>query len=277
MAGSTAMMTNVGGGDDNNLFQDGHGSGKRVRYNYSKALEPKVLLPYESRPGQTPRKIEIERRKRLYANQSIEVLIESALEEKLGDTPRDPLASKLPLSAFDDVEYDQRTVKEWLDMSLPTLESLEAAKAAENNDKMAVIAADRVMKATVPVPAKVNLPSNNPAFVIPDEDGKEIKEDGGDWQDCLVTAYDSQENLWKVRFIGFNGWELDNGGDYDMDENEDENEDEYEDETERLLACKNNEAWVERLKLLFLSEDPFLFAKRVASAHKQREEVALNL
>ncbi|ORY49032.1 hypothetical protein BCR33DRAFT_714104 [Rhizoclosmatium globosum] len=259
MAGSTAMMTNVGGGDDNNLFQDGHGSGKRVRYNYSKALEPKVLLPYESRPGQTPRKIEIERRKRLYANQSIEVLIESALEEKLGDTPRDPLASKLPLSAFDDVEYDQRTVKEWLDMSLPTLESLEAAKAAENNDKMAVIAADRVMKAAVPVPAKVNLPSNNPAF------------------DCLVTAYDSQENLWKVRFIGFNGWELDNGGDYDMDENEDENEDEYEDETERLLACKTNEAWVERLKLLFLSEDPFLFAKRVASAHKQREEVALNL
>ena len=35
-----------------------------------KSIEPKVIAPYETRPGQIPRKIEIERKKRLYANQT---------------------------------------------------------------------------------------------------------------------------------------------------------------------------------------------------------------
>ena len=40
-----------------------------------KSIEPKVIAPYETRPGQIPRKIEIERKKRLYANQKVEMLL----------------------------------------------------------------------------------------------------------------------------------------------------------------------------------------------------------
>ena len=36
-------------------------------------LEPKVIVPYQQRPGKPPRRIEIERKKRLYASQDLEV------------------------------------------------------------------------------------------------------------------------------------------------------------------------------------------------------------
>jgi hypothetical protein len=40
-----------------------------------KKLEPKVIVPFEQRPGKPPRRIEIERKKRLYASQNIEVAL----------------------------------------------------------------------------------------------------------------------------------------------------------------------------------------------------------
>lgn len=48
---------------------------KFYRSDFKKALEPKVQFQYEAKPGQTPRKVEIERRKRLYSSQRIEELI----------------------------------------------------------------------------------------------------------------------------------------------------------------------------------------------------------
>ncbi|KAI8926815.1 hypothetical protein BC831DRAFT_212635 [Entophlyctis helioformis] len=53
---------------------------QRVQVNYRKALEPKVMLPFLSRPGQTPRKIEIERRKRVYSSKQIETLVIAELD-----------------------------------------------------------------------------------------------------------------------------------------------------------------------------------------------------
>ncbi|KAJ3087451.1 Dynein heavy chain 1, axonemal [Quaeritorhiza haematococci] len=43
------------------------------RLDFRKALEPKVYLPYEPQPGQTPRRVEIERRKRQYADNASEL------------------------------------------------------------------------------------------------------------------------------------------------------------------------------------------------------------
>jgi hypothetical protein len=40
-------------------------------------LEPKVMLPFIPRPGETPRRIEIERRKKLYSQQNLKQLIEA--------------------------------------------------------------------------------------------------------------------------------------------------------------------------------------------------------
>ncbi|KAJ3073482.1 Dynein heavy chain 1, axonemal [Podochytrium sp. JEL0797] len=264
---------------EQDAIHSGSGSlgNKRVKHNFQKALEPKVLLSYESRPGQTPRKIEIERRKRLYANQSIEDLIEVALKEMYKGGAPDDLASQLPLSAFDDIEYDQRTVQEWLHMNVvePVQNETELPKRTAQTPDETAMQNIQVVAAAVPVPGKINVQPDTTRMDIAEGQNMAPAEEG--WRDCLVTAYDRQRNLWKVKFIGFSGWELDNGGgDFDMDVDEDET-DAIRDEVESLLFCKNDEAWVERLNLLFLSEDPFRFAQRVASAHKHREDAALKL
>ena len=45
-----------------------------IRNTYS-ALEPKVMAPFISRPGETPRRVQIERKKRLYAQKNVENLL----------------------------------------------------------------------------------------------------------------------------------------------------------------------------------------------------------
>ncbi|KAI8841134.1 dynein heavy chain and region D6 of dynein motor-domain-containing protein [Chytriomyces cf. hyalinus JEL632] len=297
---SHAMISNGPGGGmfqpqgsqmllDDHYIEASNSSSKKVKYDFGRALEPKVLLPYESRPGQTPRKIEIERRKRLYAAQSIDVLIDRAIADACGVVGEDSLSKELPLAAFDNNEYEQRAIKEWLDMSIPgaaapiaPAESGLNANGEAAADATPAPAQTRISMSTVPVPAKVNVPNDNPTFLVVDEEPvaeAEVKATAeSEWRDCLVTGHDFQTGLWKIRFVGFNGWELDSGDNNpDLGEDEEEEELEFESEIDKLLYCKRNEAWIERLKLLFLSEDPFLFAQRVAAAHKLRNEVALQL
>eukprot|EP00741_Cyanophora_paradoxa_P002452 tig00000076_g2377.t1 len=84
------------------------------------ALEPKVMAPYHPGPGKTPRKIEIERKKRLFAAQRIEQLL-----EERGVTSEPPtvnggpsFVSFLPLEAFDDTEFECRRPQEWMAMAM---------------------------------------------------------------------------------------------------------------------------------------------------------------
>lgn len=187
--------------------------------NYRKAVEPKVMLPFETRLDQTPRKIDIERKKRQYSSRDIKVLIEQALAElkqqgllsekshhstvandKIEALPvdeanlpsneavdqgkslqRSEISHFLPLEAFDDTEYDCRTVEDWLDM----------ASTAKNSSKKGITKRgyEYIRFAQVPLPAK--------AF------------DGLEWRDCLVIAYDELENQWKVKWRSYNGWEVD--------------------------------------------------------------------
>eukprot|EP01028_Stygiella_incarcerata_P009150 TRINITY_DN426_c0_g1_i1.p1 TRINITY_DN426_c0_g1~~TRINITY_DN426_c0_g1_i1.p1 ORF type:complete len:4140 (-),score=1088.60 TRINITY_DN426_c0_g1_i1:191-12610(-) len=72
----------------------------------SEALEPKVRLPFKKEPGQVPRRVEIERRRRVY--QAVDI-------EGLFPTPKSQ-DGYLPLESFDDTEFDSRTDAEWLDM-----------------------------------------------------------------------------------------------------------------------------------------------------------------
>ena len=84
-----------------------------------KSIEPKVIAPYETRPGQIPRKIEIERKKRLYANQKVEML----LAAKGIDYSVEPIPSlsninsgvpSLPLEAFDNEDFEVREPLDWM-------------------------------------------------------------------------------------------------------------------------------------------------------------------
>lgn len=79
-------------------------------------VEPKVMTPYNAVGDKTPRKIEIARRKRLYAQQDIEVLLRQAGVDDNEDESSSSV-HQLPLESFDDTEYDQRTAREWAEMA----------------------------------------------------------------------------------------------------------------------------------------------------------------
>ena len=105
-----------------------------IRDTYS-ALEPKVMAPFISRPGETPRRVQIERKKRLYAQKNVENLLHEKgyppnvpkstvttnLESEAGgggvdvnDTDLYATERILPLEIFDNTTFDQRRCDEWL-------------------------------------------------------------------------------------------------------------------------------------------------------------------
>ncbi|KAJ1569497.1 Dynein heavy chain 1, axonemal [Cladochytrium tenue] len=191
---------------------------KKKKVDYSKALEPKVMLPFESRPSQTPRKIEIERRKRLFSAQKLDELIVSELKSfnltRKEVDPRDPnlqrdffstdqFANMLPLSVFDDTNFDGRTLVEWLSMN---------ANGSANDGLAVALARGDIIEAVVPIPAK--------ALFSPGSDGQVRVE--GSWKNCLATHYNASENKWHVKYIDYNGWELDSAQNDGSDENSDD-------------------------------------------------------
>ncbi|KAK3247674.1 hypothetical protein CYMTET_42830 [Cymbomonas tetramitiformis] len=72
------------------------------------ALEPKVMAPYKTPPGQTPRRVQIERKKRLFSQQKIGSLLDAE------NFPPQPPDDALELANFDDNEFDTRTQLEWV-------------------------------------------------------------------------------------------------------------------------------------------------------------------
>lgn len=81
-------------------------------------VEPKVIVPYEQRAGKPPRRVEIERKKRLYASQDInELLVESGINYAKYNVEMNHQTgqkSYLPLDVFDDTEYEARNPEDWI-------------------------------------------------------------------------------------------------------------------------------------------------------------------
>ena len=85
-------------------------------FNPSRALEPKVLVPFKPAAGEVPRRIVIERQKRLFALQDLsQLLTDVGIDSSVPDPP-----NALPLELFDNTEYECRPYDEWLAMGEPT-------------------------------------------------------------------------------------------------------------------------------------------------------------
>ncbi|XP_033101869.1 dynein heavy chain 1, axonemal-like [Anneissia japonica] len=217
---------------------------------------PKVQLPYFVPPGHCPRKIEIERRKRLYQSQDLEDLLENLnietdllmpkqleenftvkLNEMSGEDPA-PFPAFLPLHIFTDMEFDCRTPKEWL--------------------QMGVVNGDRL-----PIPGKALLPAWDSTEKLDPKDPSLEYE----WFDVGVLDYDPEESLWLVQKTDINGRILNqnnqvviNGG--------------VQDGTRQPLIAA--QYWVPRIQVMFIAEDPAVFAQTVAKAfHDRRHTEAL--
>eukprot|EP01029_Cantina_marsupialis_P009143 TRINITY_DN2137_c0_g4_i1.p1 TRINITY_DN2137_c0_g4~~TRINITY_DN2137_c0_g4_i1.p1 ORF type:complete len:4119 (-),score=1448.16 TRINITY_DN2137_c0_g4_i1:93-12449(-) len=173
------------------------------------SLEPKVNIPYESNGG-PPRKIEIERRRRLYQSLDIsELLKDEGIDLSLPESQRtsaDSFEHFLPLDAFDNTEFEVRAPESWIELG-----------RAENGD-------------IVGVPAK----------------GLRLRHDkSGVWRGCVVKGYNPTKQVYRVEWL-------------DLEDPKSE---------------PNGDAWLPRLQVLFLAEDPRNFAKRIANAYITRKEV----
>uniref|UniRef100_A0A8C5ZKT2 Dynein axonemal heavy chain 1 n=1 Tax=Marmota marmota marmota TaxID=9994 RepID=A0A8C5ZKT2_MARMA len=214
------------------------------------AYEPKVQVPFQVLPGQCPRKIEIERRKRQYLSLDIEQLLANEGIDSNELMPRHPDPQNpqtieqghdplfpiyLPLKVFDNEEFDCRTPQEWINMGL---------EPGSNTRK--------------PVPGKALLPTDD---FLGHEDPKSL-ELVYKWCEVGVLDYDEETKLYLVHKTDQRGLVRDemgkpivNGG-----------------VTSRgrppLLICQY---WVPRIQLLFCAEDPHVFTQRVVQANALRK------
>ena len=74
--------------------------------------DPKVMEPFLPIPGKPPRKVVIDRQRKLFASLDIEeLLLELGIDYR---NPQPNQADWLPLEPFDDLEYDCRLPHEWI-------------------------------------------------------------------------------------------------------------------------------------------------------------------
>ena len=228
---------------------------KQHKLDYRLALEPKVQLPFEGKPGDTPRKIEIERKKRLFSTQNIQSLIENAVKNIFEEKDISQYSQQLNYEIFDDTEFEQRTITEWLNLKLDNESSESLEENNQVDDWVDKSAPKHILFAKLPIPA-VALRRKS-------------------WIPCLVTAYDTLKNLWKVKWIKTSGWQLEFQADQDDESDFDvEDDEENVESTKESLDRNKRVLWLHRLNILFLAEDPFNFAKRFAASLANREDAA---
>ncbi|XP_051667332.1 dynein axonemal heavy chain 1 [Manacus candei] len=215
------------------------------------SFKPKVQIPFERLPGQSPRKVEVERRRRLYLTFDIaELLSRKGIDSNelmprhydpdnippIEETKDSVFPIYLPLKVFDNDEYDCRTPEEWISLGLEPGSS------------------DRK-----PVPGKALLPTDD---VLGHEDPKS-QDLIYEWINVGVLDYDKETDLYLVHKTDDNGLVRDEEGRPIL------NGGITAEGRAPLLPCQY---WVPRVCLMFLAEDPQVFAERVAAAERLRKK-----
>jgi len=133
----------------------------------NRSIEPKVQVPFKTKPGETPRKIQIERKKRLYSEQNIELLL-AHQGIKYSEPPVSSLAALrfssevLPLECFDNSDFEERSPETWMSYAV-----------------------DPKTNEFVGLPAKA-------LFLLPNGSGQ--------WRQATVVGYDSIADLYIVQW-----------------------------------------------------------------------------
>uniref|UniRef100_G1MWR4 Dynein axonemal heavy chain 1 n=1 Tax=Meleagris gallopavo TaxID=9103 RepID=G1MWR4_MELGA len=218
------------------------------------SFKPKVQVAFQTLPGQCPRSIEIERRRQLYLTLDITQLLASEGLDSNQLIPRhyDPdsvpaIEEKkypihLPLKIFDNEEYDCRTPEEWISLGLEP----------GSRDRK-------------PVPGRALLPTDDVLGHGKDPKSQKLTYK---WIDVGVLDYDKETKLYLVHKLDKNGLVRDEEGRPIL------NGGVTPEERAPLLPCQY---WVPRVYLMFLAEDPQLFAQRIVSASILRKKTQMLL
>ncbi|XP_075039903.1 dynein axonemal heavy chain 1 [Mixophyes fleayi] len=214
-----------------------------------RGYEPKVQLSFTVPPGQCPRKLELERRKREYLNLNItQLLANEGIDSNLlvprhtdpsnlpciGQNTGQLLPTYLPLEVFDDEEFDIRTWADWLNLGYDDASGVRKPVAGQ-----ALLPADDVLGREDP---------KNPQLVY-------------EWCNVGVLDYDQQRKLYLVhKSTGIQRMSpTDSPG------------------AQRCGASGSStvasyQYWVPRIRLLFCAENPRVFAQRVVAANQLRKK-----
>ncbi|XP_052086994.1 dynein axonemal heavy chain 1-like isoform X4 [Mytilus californianus] len=211
--------------------------------------EPKVQLPFYTKPGDCPRKIEVERRRRLYSTLELKNLLkdqgiqtdqlmpkQTSMPVQINMDPNDPapFPAYLPLHLFDNEEHDCRLPIEWLKMG------------QDNGTKK-------------PVPALALLPSKDTDKELDPTDPK-IKYE---WTDVGILDYDPKQQLFFVQKCNSSGRIVDESGKAVVNGGI---------QSDGSRMDLKNQYWIHRVRLMLKAEDPRIFAQRVAEAFRLRKE-----
>ncbi|XP_076826201.1 dynein axonemal heavy chain 1-like isoform X3 [Clavelina lepadiformis] len=218
----------------------------------TQAWQPKVQTPYYVPPGEVPRKIEIERGKRLYSKQRLSSLLQvkgidnNKLMPKrypddhkvqLNKSPDPaPFPPFLPLEIFDNTEFDCRTPADWLELGFE----------AESNIRK-------------PVPAKALLPTEDRVDKSDLKDPTLVYK----WFNVGMLDYNSEQNLWLVQKVDDQGRILNSKGQPVVNGGKQRS-------GSRMFLP--TQYWIPRIQLMFRAEDATVFSQRVAEAYRLRKK-----
>uniref|UniRef100_A0A3Q3STI9 Dynein, axonemal, heavy chain 1 n=1 Tax=Mastacembelus armatus TaxID=205130 RepID=A0A3Q3STI9_9TELE len=207
---------------------------------------PKVQMAYQNIPGQIPRKLEIERRRREYLNIDFEQLLEeNGVDSNLimprhpNSSPANPASPYLSLEIFDNDEYDCRTPEDWL--TLGTAEGSPDRK---------------------PIPGKALLPKDDKsAYEIAQSSCTEYN-----WHLVGVLDYSKEKCQYLVQKVYDSSKLTDKEGKPILNK---EHKKKKSPGVSPLLA--GTKYWVPRIRLLFSAEDPRVLFERIQFALHWRE------
>ncbi|XP_018600098.2 dynein heavy chain 1, axonemal isoform X2 [Scleropages formosus] len=210
-----------------------------------KGYTAKVQVPFRCLPGQCPRKIEIERRRRKFLDLDIaELLTDHDIDSNQLLTriqgckdplislrnPSPPISNYLPLEVFDNEEFDCRTPADWLELGY-----------------------EPGSPQCKPIPGKALLPSNETSAA----DDPESTEVAYCWQLVGVLDYNPENKMYLVHKADRKGMVRDSKGRPILSGGQKE---------ESVWLLQPGQHWVPRIQLLFCAEDPQIFAQRVLYA-----------
>jgi dynein heavy chain, axonemal len=138
-----------------------------------------VQTQYATRPGEIPRRIQIERKKRLYAEQSLEALlrergVDTAVAAPSALQAIAPRAAALPLEVFDDEAYEVRSAEAWAAMAAAGGGGLPARALYTLSDSRSSSSSSSNGSTTAAV---------------------------AQWRECLVTGRDAATGLWSLQWL----------------------------------------------------------------------------
>ncbi|XP_071059360.1 dynein axonemal heavy chain 1-like [Pseudochaenichthys georgianus] len=206
---------------------------------------PKVQIPYQTAPGQIPRKLEIERRRREYLKLDIEQLLaEQGIYSNLlmpthqsssddhETTTDNPVSPYLSLEVFDNEDFECRNPGDWLALGI-------AEKSLEQK----------------PIPAKALLPTDDE--INSDEPQSSSLEYS--WHLVAVLDYSKEKCQYLVQKVCQNSQLTDEKG---------------RPIHEKSKSPAGTTFWVPRIRLVFSAEDPRVFVKRIQFALRWQENTA---